>query len=176
MAGMRCKQRWPMMGLTGAETTTLVADASGLSVDGRSLLAQDFGWIQVAPTPDLVTVLLSTGDYGSDETWGWVVQVSTEGTADLADDTISVTSATFGSEKLPEEHHADAGSVMMSSTMRITPDCRRNPVAGSILMEGHSDWPLLDIRSRPTCDGQLSIDSTTQADQWTPVLDLLAGQ
>ena len=64
----------------------------------------------------------------------------------------------------------------MTSSMATSATCRKNPTHGSVVMEGHTDWPLLEIQAHSDCDGRLHIDSMEQEEEWTPKLDLLRGQ
>lgn len=155
---------------------TFSGSAEGLSVGGRGLLAQQFTSLQASPTADQVTVAFSTSDYGEDRLWGWVVVVDTKGTPALDDDAVTLNGATFTPEALPEDHVIGNNEVGITSTLSTTPGCRKNPTSGSMIMEGHTDWPLLDILAPKGCDGTLQIDSTNQEAEWTPTLDLFEGQ
>ena len=154
------------------------ASAAGLSVGGRSLLAREYSMLQIVPQGDLLTVILETTDYDDEQNlWGWVVRVHSQGTAELTDDHVELQGGTFAAEALPEDYANNRSTVSLTAlSLLMMPECRRNPTFGSFLLEGHSSWPLLDVRTHEACDGQMHIDSTEQEEQWRPTLDLLAGQ
>jgi hypothetical protein len=152
------------------------ASAEGLEVAGRPLLAQTFSMLQVLPGDD-VQILLSTSDYEDDGTlWGWLAQVDRAGTPELADDILALAGGTSSPQTLPEDYRRSDNVVTMLSDFILTPACRRNPISGSMLIEGSSYWPLLEVNGHEACDGTVDVDSNKQADEWTPSLDLLAGQ
>lgn len=158
---------------TGADPI-FSADASGLEVGGRTLVAQQFPMVQAAATGATLDVVLSTADYGEETLWTWVVHVDTAGTPELTDDTIELYGADTAPQDLPSRY-ADGGNQvsLLLEGYRFEPTCRANPTAGRAVVEGSTFWPLFDVQAHTDCDGRFSIDSTAQEDEWTPSLDLL---
>lgn len=150
------------------------ADASGLAVGGRALLAQQFPLLQAAPTGAQLDVVLATADYGEATTWTWVVHVDTAGTPELTDDTTELYGAATTPQDLPARWTEGGNQVNLAlEGYVIEPACRANPTAGRAIVEGSTFWPLFDVLAHAACDGRFSIDSTAQEDEWTPTLDLL---